>query len=376
MKQILQSSNVLEGKQSNGLKKFWQAHVYVEGLDRAWTGSSSWRETSKGLSSVIHSEPYEVFPKNVGRSNETNVIDQAILEFKSDVQKKKDKGYCEAGETHDTILPMLAHKFKDDGAKMVWPCFVQPKLNGQRMLYDGYNAWSRGGKPIPNFEGMDQFHGVNFDGMIVDGELILEGNLLLQETTKARKHNPTALVYKVYDLVIPDMPFSERYALLEQIIKRNAAPAIQLVPTDVALDENEVLEAQSRFVGLGFEGTMIRSDYIISKKEEVMVGYEVNKRSYSLQKYKDFVDEEFIILRVENQGGGKSDGLAKFICKSNVNDNEFAVKPEGSDDNAREMFRNRKKLIGKYLTVRYQELTKDKIPQFGVGVEVRELGDF
>jgi hypothetical protein len=33
-------------------------------------------------------------------------------------------------------------------------------------------------------------------------------------------------------------------------------------------------------------------------------------------------------------------------------------------------------LVGKYLTVRYQELSKDGIPIFPVGVSIREWGEF
>jgi hypothetical protein len=54
----------------------------------------------------------------------------------------------------------------------------------------------------------------------------------------------------------------------------------------------------------------------------------------------------------------------------------FNCRPEGSQENRADLFKNRRELVGKYLTVRYFELSKDGIPLFPVGVGVRDLGDF
>jgi ATP-dependent DNA ligase len=115
----------------------------------------------------------------------------------------------------------------------------------------------------------------------------------------------------------------------------------------------------------GYEGTMIR---IPSMK------YEIGKRSYSLLKLKDFVDAEYNIFDIID-GNGSDGGLAIFVL-DNGHGKQFNCRPEGTQENRAELFKNRKSLIGKFLTVRYFELSKDGIPIFPIGVSIREWGEF
>ena len=55
--------------------------------------------------------------------------------------------------------------------------------------------------------------------------------------------------------------------------------------------------------------------------------------------------------------------IFKCIAK---NGEEFDCTPEGTMEYKKELFRDRKKLIGKYLTVRYQTLMKRGVPIFPV----------
>ena len=90
---------------------------------------------------------------------------------------------------------------------------------------------------------------------------------------------------------------------------------------------------------------------------------------------KDFLDGEFLILDVI-EGDGSDKGCAIFICKSNKNNETFRARLEGTRENSREMFKDRKNLMGKWLTVRYQGLTNKLVPYFQVAVDVREEGEF
>jgi ATP-dependent DNA ligase len=102
--------------------------------------------------------------------------------------------------------------------------------------------------------------------------------------------------------------------------------------------------------------------------------YEIGKRSYSLLKLKDFIDAEYRIVDIID-GDGSDKNLAIFILETD-DGQHFNCRPEGSQENRRELYKNRSKLIGLYVTVRYQELSRDGIPIFPVGVGIRELGDF
>jgi len=140
---------------------------------------------------------------------------------------------------------MLAKKFKDHKNKVTYPCFVQPKLDGFRMMKesDGEVAWTRGGKEhVQECVGHLMW---DTDHDMVDGELILPGNLPLQATSRAaKKFKPglsETLLYCVYDIVDPRLPFDYRYSLLEEHFK-NAPENVFLVPCTKVNNEDNCLK--------------------------------------------------------------------------------------------------------------------------------------
>lgn len=350
-----------------GDPKFWKMQILQDG-NRVFHRTVSWRQTVTGkLSKELLSEPYEVDAKNVGRANETSPKEQAFLEVDSVVKKQQDKGYRAAGEKVATRpLPMLAQKFSERGHKIQWPAYTQPKYNGMRMLMQGTTAWSRGGKDmIP-----DVIRHLQFDtqGHIIDGELMLPNNQLLQETMKAaKKYRPgmsDKLLYIVYDIVDSTKTFSERYALLKQLVK-NTPSQIRLSPVTMVEDIGDVSSCHRRNVADGFEGTMIRDD---------SEGYAIGQRANQLQKLKDFQDAEFKIVGV-NEGGGSFVGCAIFKCVT-PDGVEFDCTPEGTMVHRAALYTKRNQWIGQWLTVRFQELSRDGVPLFPVGVEVRDSKEF
>jgi DNA ligase-1 len=216
--QIIKSSDLLMSENKNGGDKFWRLHILADG-DNYYTQtewyqiSKTGRETKKQTS-----EPYFATPTNVGRANERNSEAQAYFEFDAIISKQRDKGFRVKGERKDVHpMPMLAHKFTDHKGKVEFPVYVQPKLNGMRMLFDGENGWSRGNKEVIP----EVIEHLKFDmgGYILDGELMLPGNVLLQESMSAiKKYRPGVsdkLEYHVYDIVNTDLPYEDRMRLLE-----------------------------------------------------------------------------------------------------------------------------------------------------------------
>ena len=63
--------------------------------------------------------------------------------------------------------------------------------------------------------------------------------------------------------------------------------------------------------------------------------------------------------------------LDVLYCKTK-NGKKFNARPLGSFEDRKVWYENGKSYIGKMLTVRYQELTNDKIPRFPVGVCIRD----
>ena len=77
--------------------------------------------------------------KNLGKKTETSPEQQALSEAQSKWEKQVKKGYVQSLEDAKAgkndlggIAPMLAHKYHEHAGKVIWPAFVQPKLDGTR----------------------------------------------------------------------------------------------------------------------------------------------------------------------------------------------------------------------------------------------------
>ncbi len=357
---LIRSSDVIQAESVKGTK-YWQGHVVSDG-EKFYTCSSAWHTIAGGLSKVMWSKPYYAVPTNVGQSNERGNVAQAHFEFDSMVKKQQDKRESEKP------LPMLAHGYEDRRHKLAYPCAVQPKFDGQRCLYDGEEAWSRGNKPILP----EVFAHLHFEtqNLIIDGELILPGSRKINETMSAakkfRKGVSDRLLYRVYDLVIPTMPFFDRFAALKGIVERCGNPNILLAETNIAEAHEDVLRHHARFTEEGFEGTIVRA----------LSGlYAVNKRSGDLLKHKDFVDGEFEIVDVVAAGGGSSEDVGKFVCV-NADGQRFESTATGSIEERREYLRNKSAYIGRFAKVKYRELSgANSVPFHSNVLEIRDTRD-
>ena len=214
----VKTSEWLVSENKAGGAKYWCLHMLQLGQDfytqTEWYQiSKTGRETKRQVS-----EPYYAAPTNEGRANERDSKSQAEFEFDAIIKKQRDKGYRSKGEKKQVRpMPMLAHKFKDHKGKVDFPVYVQPKLNGMRMLFDGEVGFSRGNKEIIP----EVIQHLKFDtgGYMLDGELMLPNNVLLQESMSAiKKYRPgisDKLEYHVYDIVNTDLPYEDRMRLLE-----------------------------------------------------------------------------------------------------------------------------------------------------------------
>lgn len=365
---IIHKTPVLVSKTSHGEDKFWLGQILQEN-GRFYRQAVTWRTTSTGKKSkTITSDPYEIHSKNEGRANSTTAEMQALKEMEAIVRKQYDKGYTRPGEKSNILpLPMLAKKFSDRKDTLEYPVYIQPKYNGMRMLYDGKKGWSRGGKLILS-QVRDHLR-FDTEGHIMDGELILPSMPVLQETMSAVKkfHEgiSNTLLYVVFDIIEPQKPFSVRQAILKNIIAKANNPKVIYAPTVLCEDESEVISNHKEFMASGFEGTIIRIDG---------PGYKIGHRSDQLLKLKDFQDAEFLITDVID-GEGKFKDSAIFVCQTKDGVGFFCT-PEGSMEHRQELYKTRKQYVGKYLTIRYQELTNSGVPQFPIGENIREKGEF
>jgi len=322
--------------------------------------------------------------KNIGKINETNPIEQAIVEANAKHEKQRKKGYVDSIEAAQNgefdalieggIVPMLAHTFEKQGKKIKYPCYVQPKLDGLRMIAIVENGkctlWSRTRKPITSLPHIVEEIERNFkEDIVLDGEAYNhEFKKDFEKIVSAvRKETPEEgylnVQYHIYDTVNGDT-FDQRTLLLATKFSSMKTPNfkyLKLVETHMVEDENQVPDWFLEFSELGYEGAMLRN----------AASLYVNKRSSDLIKVKEMQDEDFEILGIE-EGRGKLSGMVgAFVCRIGE-DSQFNVKMSGQTERLRDYFENHSLWKGKKLTVQFQDYTSYGIPRFPVGLRIRE----
>lgn len=251
------------------------------------------------------------------------------------------------------ILPMLANKWEDRKKYISEPFYVQPKLDGVRLLVSKKGCFSRTGKPVKGVEHLAKNLG---DTEWLDGECYAP-NMTFEELTSAFKMDPKSLDFHgfdYFDTKRPDLPFAERQRILKEKTKT-------VVDTFLIPKKSQIQEYHDQFVEQGHEGIMIR---------DPTSTYEIGKRSNYLLKFKEFQTEEYEIVGAKTGHGRDADAVV-WVCKTESGQ-EFTVRPEGTIEDREKCYRERNQHIGKYLTVRFQNLTAVGVPRFPVGVAIRD----
>jgi ATP-dependent DNA ligase len=373
------SFDTLFGEASTGKVKQWSIRVFEK-------DGSGIIETVHGYKDgKMQTNQKEISEgKNIGKKNETTPLEQAISEAKAAWIKKKESGYSNnieedndsesidsgrgKGISSDAPSVMLAHDYNKRAKDIKFPCFIQPKLDGTRCVaVPNKGLFSRLKKRFPHMEHIIGEINKLPPSIILDGELYsheltfqeIVGLVKRETLKKGDEEKQKKIKFHVYD-IISDQPYSVRYANLQLLFRRNRFEHLVLVQTDNCDNSSKIPEQHAKYVEDGYEGLMLRN------KDGLYKGV----RSKDLQKFKCFEDAEYKIVDY-TCGKGLEDGCVIWECETKTGQ-RFTCRPRGTREDREEYFINGDKYIGKMLTIRYQELTNDGLPRFGVGIAIRD----
>ncbi len=321
--------------------------------------------------------------KNIGRANETTPNQQAQAEMISKINKQYDRCYrysVKEALSVGNLLPMLAANYLDKSHLIKYPCDVSRKLDGLRCickvnLADGAK-WgdikfaSRGGKTYPVPEHLrTQLYRLAVETGIdtFDGELYIHGKSLQKITSCAKKPNEMTpdLQFHIFDSMNAEdeewFDRKVRLEILEDVIGMSPKTFfhIRVVENIEVANEAEARTWMELFMREGYEGLMLRN----------LDGfYLYNHRSSDLQKWKDFQDCEAKVLEVEEDKLGEG---VLVVCLPDKT--EFRCKMKGTHESR--LVTEQRKLIGRWITVKYQTLTDDGVCQFPVGMRLRDCDE-
>ena len=337
----------------------------------------------------------------VGKAART-LREQVELEYKSNMKKYLDKGYkllqddienYSEEQLHEIIgevvtdasgfakhmLAKQADKVKDSSIEKVKMWAVSRKIDGVRCSFywkDGeIKSASRGGgdydystyqlREHPLLRSILSTH----PDWVLDGELYKHGKSLQQISGAARMEKTAAgcdwLEYYVYDIMVPELSFSERYVLLnelaELINQEEFNPEkewskedlrIQVVPHVFVSGDNkkdQIMELHNQYVAEGWEGCVAR---------DVSKAYKYGGRGQEMVKFKMYQDAEFEVTGI-SEGLRPEDMCFTLVTADGI---EFKAKPMGSRELKEQYREDLDKLIGKMATVKYFYLSDEGTP--------------
>ena len=264
---------------------------------------------------------------------------------------------------------MLAYKVDSKPVDWTKKVYMQPKLDGVRCLIQlndkgEVHAYSRTGKPWLNIEHILQNLKPFFDGcedVILDGELynhdlrddfekIISLVRKQKPTDKDKAESKQLVQFHCYDYANGSDNYSTRqYNLTDFVEDELYSYCVRHVPTYLVNKHEEALDLHhNAFLPQGYEGSILRLD-----------GPYQCKRSYNLQKFKDFHDTEATIIGYVDGKGKREGTLGKFLMQD-----DDGVKfgcPPGKGYNYKmlaDMLTNIHNYIGKRATFTYFERTK------------------
>lgn len=302
--------------------------------------------------------------------------------------------------TQDIGLPniklMLAHPFekrieRDNIENNITQWVMQPKLDGVRAVARLHN-----GKVVLTSRNNNQFryldhirdallpilteYNVVFDGELYTHEIIDDGvkvprddmfNNYIAKICRVDTINPHPLeqqmCYYIFDIIDTTKPQMERFKLLNTIFskhndlfsKHNQKSIVYLTyqePRQLVDVYKYLLET----INEGYEGIMLRH------RDALYKGTRVN----TLLKLKQFDDDEFTIIGYK-EGQCTEKGCVVWRCVTDGG-KEFDVRPEGTHELRKELYKNASKYINSKITVKYQGLTATGVPRFPVATVIRD----
>lgn len=284
------------------------------------------------------------------------------------------------------MKPLLAQTYEPH--RVTYPCYVQPKLNGIRALYQAERFQSRDGVPFPvgllDHLASPLLRIFGNSHAPLDGELYVHGwplqriNAAVTPVRQEPTEDTLKVEYHVFDQVEFSTPFYHRVMpLLDSLFDLTQT---HLVPF---FKVNGVVEADTKyamFISHGYEGMMYRlgdCPYTMPKQPNTfssqMFGHgrvpwqkntflsDQNNRCWHLLKRKDWQDDEFDFVSLRETEGDL--GFRGFIMTLRSKSSTKPTFDVGSGLSQSELDHYlQEPPTGRKVKVKYLVLSQDNIP--------------
>lgn len=236
------------------------------------------------------------------------------------------------------MKPLLAHTYEPH--RVSFPCYVQPKLNGIRALYQDGCFQSRDELPwnVGILEHIaSELRSIFEPQVILDGELYVHGwplqriNGAVTPVRVGQSGDTNSVEFHIFDRVDYRLSFEDRWETLPHGV---VLEHVNFVETRLVKSYPEADAFYSEKVSQGYEGIMYRlgpCPYTVPKQEwlhwfgDYKVGWtsartkflsDKNNRTWHLLKRKNWLDDEYICTAFTATVGEKGERGFQLTCKT------------------------------------------------------------
>ena len=285
--------------------------------------------------------------------------------------------------------PQYAKDYEERFIKS-WPVMVQPKKDGVRCMvelernHEMGGAWRIGAwkkprdkKPLVyhkdhvlklfNYLGIKECDMSLLSGPL-DGELF-KPDMYFEDIVSGvqggHEEYWPGMQYHLFDIMTPDKTFNNRWSELMWWYNRMCRmrpgfdAVVKLVPCKTVHNIVDLTKWMDFWSGTD-EGMIVRNPDGL---------YTFDKRNRDIMRWKYFKDAEYPVYDIVD-GKGKNKGVATFCCwnpkvgDKDCKEAQFRADSTGKLEKRKQYFTDRDKIIGKEVTVSFQNISKYGIPRF------------
>lgn len=325
--------------------------------------------------------------KNLNRSNETTILTQGIIYMRNLYLKKIKSGYVlKLNEIdNDNIFPMALNVYEKHKKHIIYPCYIQPKLDGVRVItkiennniklmsrrlneYLGFDFIKEELKPI-----LEQYPNLILDGELYNHDLSLQQISGIVRNENINYEDKTKLQFYIFDCIDinNNYTFEERLNILNTIFYNKNFKYLKLTDTILINNEKESDKFYNFYISQNYEG-------IVYKNTDARYEYSSYKEIRSMQflKRKKQYDSEYPIVGFEEGLHGKDKGAIIFIMKTSDN-KEFKAVPNMTLKERKNMYKLAKNNFeqlykGKMATIKFDEYSNENVPLRAKFIAIRD----
>lgn len=276
--------------------------------------------------------------KNTGRANMRNALQTAIISARNEYLKKIKRGYStkindKEDDTNSRYFPMLPKKYKEDFRKIKYPCYVQPKIDGTRVVaflakYEDSSEVILYSRELKDIVGKDEiknqlkpilekfYNCEQKESLYIDFEFYEHGKKLQEISGILRREKGKSLQAWIFDTFYPSKLKSEKFKCRNKRMReifKFASSLKNMSEITLEFDKNKIVELSDEWL------SNMKKCLKVSDKKKYFKTCEIENEESAIslnEEIHKFENEKFMDLKIDVVG--KLVRVPTILCRTRV----------------------------------------------------------